>query len=59
MAGEYNKNKADGMYRCGGCGAELYKCVFLYDLFGRLFSVAAATKTRLSWTSLNIAQRTF
>ncbi|KAK9843660.1 hypothetical protein WJX81_001461 [Elliptochloris bilobata] len=22
--GEYNKMKADGVYRCGGCGAELY-----------------------------------
>ena len=41
VAGEYNKNKADGMYRCGGCGAELYKCVCLYDLFVSGFSVAA------------------
>lgn len=31
FTGEYNGNKADGVYLCGGCGAELFDSQTKYD----------------------------
>ncbi|OYY71975.1 peptide-methionine (R)-S-oxide reductase MsrB [Sphingomonas sp. 28-63-12] len=31
FSGRYNDNKADGVYRCGGCGLELFDSADKYD----------------------------
>lgn len=31
FTGRYNDNKADGIYRCGGCGLELFDSADKYD----------------------------
>lgn len=31
FSGRYNNNKADGIYRCAGCGLELFDSVDKYD----------------------------
>jgi peptide-methionine (R)-S-oxide reductase len=31
FSGRYNDNKADGLYRCAGCGLELFDSVDKYD----------------------------
>ncbi|MFV0624177.1 peptide-methionine (R)-S-oxide reductase MsrB [Sphingomonas sp. ac-8] len=31
FAGRYNDNKADGIYRCAGCGSELFDSIDKYD----------------------------
>jgi peptide-methionine (R)-S-oxide reductase len=31
FTGQYNDNKADGLYRCGGCGLDLFDSADKYD----------------------------
>ncbi len=54
-AGKYNKVYDDGVYKCGGCGTPLYKCVALCVLCCACWYIESRSKLELTYSSRRLA----